>query len=105
VKVKSGLFCSLFLLVIGLAVSPRAYAVDVEVEHQQTPSDACTQDPFQAYWSGFLCGNNVWNPVNCNECVTTSSETGCQDVESNGAGGCVHDNGKCYGWGNCTHTG
>lgn len=72
---------------------------------EQDPGPSmCANDPFEAYWSGYVCGNSVWNPVSCSDCVNASSD-GCITKPSDGAGGCFYQNGQCYGWGSCHYTG
>lgn len=97
---------TLLVLILGVAVSPSAYAYNGPPEQQITPSDACANDPFAAYWEyGFQCGGESWSPMTCAECNGTDSDAGCAYSESDGAGTCVFENGQCYGWGSCHYTG
>jgi len=100
---------TILFFIVSLAVSFRveaqAHGGDPEVPPTSTDcASECASDAFQAYWTNCRCGNDTWNPVRCYECQNDSAD-GCIDKPMSGAGQCLYDNGKCYGWGTCTYTG
>ncbi|MCL4809140.1 MAG: hypothetical protein KJ062_15340 [Thermoanaerobaculia bacterium] len=108
-KTRFVYYSSMFVLILGLAVSFRAdaQAHGGDPLENPTPVDCaseCNLSAYQAYWLGCRCGSNVWDPVSCKECQEENSAT-CLDIEWNGAGGCHYQNGMCFGWGTCIYTG